>query len=247
MKPAALILVLWPAIAGAEQAATAGSLRDQLSALSMQTQALRSDMPGAEAEGFVGAQAPLARLNGIEAELRRLISLAEELEYRADQQKAHLDVLESRLCALDPNCDPPQQTATVTKPVPQTAPDAFAVAQDAFDAGNYNAAAQGFAEYQEMWPRGAHMVESYILRGQSLHELGDDTGAARAYLSAFSYDRKGPHAAQALFALGRELGHLGQMIEACVILHEVTARFPQSQMAADAVAEREALGVCDPA
>ena len=59
-------------------------------------------------------------------------------------------------------------------------------------------------------------------------QLGDTSGAARAYLDAFSSNPDGLLAPDALVKLGEGLGALGQVPEACVTLAEVGLRYPGS-------------------
>ena len=72
--------------------------------------------------------------------------------------------------------------------------------------------------------------------------LGDTSGAARAYLDAFSGAPDGPMAPAALFRLGAALGLLGQVQEACVTLGEVPRRFPNAPEAAEATSTMQTLG-----
>jgi TolA-binding protein len=80
-----------------------------------------------------------------------------------------------------------------------------------------------------------------LLRGAALEASGENTQAARAYLDAFSAEPNGAKAPEALYLLGRSLGRIGQVDEACVTLSEVSVRFPGGQAASDAQAERQRL------
>jgi TolA-binding protein len=79
-------------------------------------------------------------------------------------------------------------------------------------------------------------------RGEALDRLGETADAARAYLDAFSAEPSGEVAPDALLGLGRNLGRLGQVPDACVTLGEVAARFPASPLVLEAEAERRTLG-----
>jgi TolA-binding protein len=72
--------------------------------------------------------------------------------------------------------------------------------------------------------------------------LGDQAGAARAYLDAFSGKPDGSFAAESLLKLGQALGDLGQVPDACVTLAEVPSRFPGTIHATNADLSRQALG-----
>jgi tol-pal system protein YbgF len=83
--------------------------------------------------------------------------------------------------------------------------------------------------------------EAHFWRGEALSALGDASGAARAYLESFSGDPQGMMAADALLQLGLALDRLGQRQESCVMLGEVTARFPSSAASIEAQAARGSM------
>ena len=78
-------------------------------------------------------------------------------------------------------------------------------------------------------------------RGEALDRLEEFSDAARAYLGAFSADPAGEVAPDALLGLGRNLGRLGQVPDACITLGEIATRFPASPLLLDAEAERRTL------
>lgn len=177
--------------------------------------------------------------------------------------------LEFRLCELEPGCDigklgqtttlgggeVPTSTGQIASPL-QPAPEPaaptteLAVSEKAdFDrasatlaAGDYTAAAEMFATFNETYPGGPLSAEADVNRGKALAQLDDIRGAARAYLSAFTTDQTGPQAPEALFLLGEALGRLGQTQEACTTLQEVGLRFPQSPSVVPAQEARARLG-----
>ncbi|MCV2867962.1 tol-pal system protein YbgF [Defluviimonas sp. WL0002] len=179
--------------------------------------------------------------------------------------------LEFRICELEEGCDVSNMPITgmlggsagagaVAAPAPSTAPAASAAANGgtpelaisekadferakaALDGGEYQAAADQFAAFSQTYPGSPLMGDAQFLRGEALAGLGDTSGAARAYLDAFSGAPDGPKAPAALLRLGAALGILGQVQEACVTLGEVPRRFPQSQEAAEAASTMQSLG-----
>ena len=92
------------------------------------------------------------------------------------------------------------------------------------------------------YPGGPLVPQADMYRGDALTTASDTTGAARAYLDAFSASQTGPLAGQALTKLGQALGKLGQGPEACVTLAEVGKRFPGSSDEATAKAAMAAQG-----
>lgn len=146
---------------------------------------------------------------------------------------------------------PSNSTATPTPtPTPTTTDQAdlaigektdFERAQAALASGDFRAAADQFATFNQTYPGGPLAAEAELKRGEALKGLGDDREAARAFLAGFSADPTGPVAPATLFELGRALGALGQTQEACVTLGEVGVRFPQSPFVASAQSQQQAL------
>lgn len=178
--------------------------------------------------------------------------------------------LEFRICELEEGCDVSNMPITgilggsgggsAALPSPAPAPEApapvnggapelavseqadFDRAKAALDGGNYQAAADGFADFANTYPGSPLTGDAHFLRGEALAGLDDTSGAARAYLDAFSGAPDGPRAPAALFRLGAALGLLGQVQEACVTLGEVPRRFPSAPEAAEAVTTMQTLG-----
>lgn len=118
----------------------------------------------------------------------------------------------------------------------------FDRAKAAYDAGDYQGAADLFAAFNTAYPGGPLTQEASFLQGEALGQKGDTAGAARAYLEAFSGAPSGARAGQALLKLGQALAALGQTPEACVTLQEVGTRFPGSADATAATAAMQGLG-----
>lgn len=266
MRALALALALGPVAVYAQPTTSLPELRGQLETLYTQLDDLRDLMaPAGVAQPPRFSGGPLERLGSIEGELRRLTAKIEELEYRVDRMvrdgTARIGDLDYRLCSLETGCSPAQLSApqplggadaAPTGPRPQatnTGPTVGAAERVLFDgarlaleAGDYEAAAKGFADHLAQFPGGPLTAESELLRGQARQRMADLPGAARAYLAAFSADASGPFAPAALNELGRTLGALGQTNEACVTLTEVATRFPQSRAVSDAAAAKTQLG-----
>ena len=117
----------------------------------------------------------------------------------------------------------------------------FERAQGVLASGDFRAAADQFATFNETYPGGPLAPEADLRRGEALDALGDTREAARAYLDSFSAAPEGLIAPEALYRLGAALGDLGQTSEACVTLAEVSLRFPGNVAVSDAEAARQAL------
>jgi tol-pal system protein YbgF len=120
--------------------------------------------------------------------------------------------------------------------------DDFERAQAALEAGEFEDAAEQLAEFQQTYPGGPLSGPAGLLRGEALDALDRKSDAARAYLDTFSADPSGDAAPEALFRLGRALGQLGQVEDACVTLGQVSERYPQAGAVSEARAEMGRLG-----
>lgn len=214
----------------------------------------------------------LDRVNTMESELQRLTAKTEDLEFRINRVVSdgtrRIGDLEFRLVELEGGdvsqlgetttlggaeeaaAAPLPPGGTLPSGTPQTGETQLAVgeeddfkrAQEALAAGDFRAAADQFAAFNETYPGGPLAAEADLRRGEALVRLEDIREAARAFLASFGAAPQGPMAPQALFELGRSLGTLGQTEEACVTLGEVSARFPDTPFAAQAVTQRQTLG-----
>jgi tol-pal system protein YbgF len=118
----------------------------------------------------------------------------------------------------------------------------FDRAKGALDRGEFQLAATELQRFTDTYPGSPLSGEAHFWRGEALAALGDQSGAARAYLDSFSGDPQGVIAADALLQLGLALDRLGQRQESCVMLGEVTVRFPSSAASMEAQAARGSMG-----
>lgn len=266
----ALATLVGGAPAYAQDPAPAGELteiRQGLAALYAELKALESHLDGGTsasgAQSLAGASV-LERLASIERELQRLTARSEEMEFRirriVTDGTERVALLERRLCAQEPGCNPADLGSTPSLggdaarpalPVPMARPSgpqlavderaAFDRAKALYDAGDYLSAIEGFAAHVATWPGGPLSIEAELLRGRALEGSGDLTSAARAYLTAFSARTDGPMAAESLTALGQALAAMGQTSEACVTLAEVGSRFADAPSAIVAAGARAQL------
>jgi tol-pal system protein YbgF len=262
---AAVVLALAGPRVALAQDQTLADIRQELTVLSVEVRKLRREM------STTGGVTPLAvdgslldRLNAIESALQRLTGNAEELQFRIERIVAdgtnRIGDLEFRLVELEGgdvtrlgetstlgggDLPATPSVAPVTQPQTQLAEQEsadFERAQAALASGDFRAAADQFAAFDETYPGGPLEVEVALRRGQALEGLGDVREGARAYLAAFTLGQQSPQAPEALFRLGAALGRLGQSQEACLTLAEVAVRFPSSPFVADAQAARQNIG-----
>lgn len=264
----AVCAILLAPLPAAAQDETLADIRQQLTALYVDVQRLRTELSttGTLPTGIAGAT-PLDRLDAIEAELQRLTSKAEELEFRVNRITVdgtnRIGDLEFRLCELEAGCDIANLGDTpslggvdnsagvpVANPPPVTGGPAVAIgeqddirrAQEALASGDFRSAVDQLATFVATYPGSPLTSDANYLRGEALEGLAQPTDAARAYLEAFSDNPTGPKAPDALFKLGSSLGMIGQTQDACLTLAEVNVRFPGNPAVADAQAEMQALG-----
>lgn len=256
-----------PTEAAFAQDQTLADIRAELSGLYSDVTALRSELvaSGQSGQGVAGAT-PLDRLNSIEAELTRLTSKTEELEFRITRVTRdgtnRIGDLEFRLCELEAGCDIGQLGNTPslggvdvepTAPVAETPINSgpslavgeqedFTRAQAALASGDFRSAADLLASFNETYPGSPVAADAHFLRGQAFEQLGETTNAARAYLAAFSGAPEGSVAPAALTKLGKTLAALGQSQDACVTLAEVATRFPGAPEVGEAAQAMATLG-----
>ncbi len=257
-------LAQWPAPSGAQDAQTLADIRQELTVLYVEVQRLKRELSTTAAPGAdLGGGGVLDRVNAIESEMVRLTAKTEDLEFRINRViedgTNRIGDLEFRLVELEGG-DLGQlgETTTLGGALPGAAPlppatasdvtlavgeqSDFARAETTLQAGDYGQAAKQFAQFNQTYPGGPLAAAADLGRGEALEKLGDTREAARAYLASFKLDQTGDTAPQALFLLGRSLGSLGQMEEACVTLGEVGLRFAQSPSAGLAQEQMQTFG-----
>jgi tol-pal system protein YbgF len=261
-------LMCSPVTLWAQDDQTLADVRQELTILFTEVQKLNRELSTTGGAGVnTAGSSVLERVGTMESELQRLTSKTEELENRINRivadGTARIGDLEFRLVELEggdistlgqtttlggngqtavsvPLTDPATPTGQASLAVGEEAD--FKRAQEALATGDFRAAADLFASFNQTYPGGPLAAQAELNRGEALDKLGDTREAARAYLASFSTDPEGPVAPQALYELGRSLGALGQTQEACVTLGEVAVRFPDSPTVAQAQDQRRNIG-----
>jgi tol-pal system protein YbgF len=263
------VILAGPAIAQ-DRSQTLADIRQELSVLFVELQRLGQELNttgGASGTGASGSM--LQRMDALEAEIRRLAALTEDLQIRVDSVVRdgtnRVGDLEFRLCELEADCDIATlgETPNLGGVEPSGAAPAIAVtptdqgtgpqlavaeqedfdrARAAFEAGDYAAASAALMAFTQTYPGGPLSAQAHFLRGEAEARQDAWSTAARAYLDSFSAAPDGEIAPAALTALGRALGRLGQTEEACLTLQEVAVRFPGDPAIAAAEAEQFNLG-----
>lgn len=266
---AACLLFLSVGFVSAQDTDTLADIRQELTMLHVEIQKLKRDLSttGLAGSATLGSSV-LERVDGIEAELRRLTAKTEELSLKiqavVEDGTRRVADLEFRLVELEGG-DLSQlgETSTlgglteeqlgVSSPLPAQSDQPvtelavgeqadFAAAREALESGLFVDAADRLKAFTETYPGSPLASKAALAMGAAFEGQGDLTGAARSYLDAFRRDPNGEDAPEALFRLGNGLGRLGQTNEACKTLAEVSLRFPGGSPAAKAEAERSRLG-----
>ena len=252
-----------------DRSQTLADIRQELSVLFVELQRLGQELNttgGASGTGASGSM--LQRMDALEAEIRRLAALTEDLQIRVDSVVRdgtnRVGDLEFRLCELEADCDiaslgetpnlggvEPSGAAPSIAATPDSGSgpqlavaeqDDFDRARAAFEAGDYAAASAALMAFTQTYPGGPLSAQAHFLRGEAEARQNAWSAAARAYLDSFSAAPDGEITPAALTALGRALGRLGQTEEACLTLQEVSVRYPGDPAVAAAEAERFNLG-----
>lgn len=249
-----LSVMLWPGSVAAQDTQTLADVRQELTVLFVEMQRLKRELSTTGGPSVTtGGTTVIDRVAAIEAELQRLTSKTEEIEFRVNRIVAdgtnRIGDLEFRLVELEGGDigalgetttlggDTGAGQTTIAAAIPPVSSnggtqlalgeqDDFTSAQTALAEGRYQDAADQFAAFSQNYPGGPLAPGADLGRGQALEGLGNTQEAARAYLNSFTLDPTGQVAAQSLFRLGRALGALNQTTEACVTLSEVAIRFP---------------------
>ncbi|WP_138465450.1 tetratricopeptide repeat protein [Poseidonocella sp. HB161398] len=255
--------VLLPAAALAQdRTATLADIRLQLRALNTEILALKRELEpsgASEAPAAVSGGA-LERLDGLEAELRKLTAQTEELDYRigrvVDDGTRRVGDLNFRLTELEGGdlgqIQPPeplggQSGLAVPSPsspaASETGPELavgetaeFDKAKELLAGGDPAAALDGFEGFLSDYPRSPLAPAAHLARGKALSALGRHADAGRAYLEAFTQTETSDEgiASAGLLGLGQSLAQLNQTREACLTLGQVEARFPGTPAAGEA-------------
>jgi TolA-binding protein len=190
------LILAGPAFAQ-DRTQTLADIRQELSVLYVELQRLGQELNTTGGAGGTGASGPmLQRMDALEAEIRRLASLTEELQIRVDSVVRdgtnRVGDLEFRLCELETDCDisslgetpnlggvEPSGAAPVissgpidsgTGTGPQLAvaeQDDFDRARAAFEAGDYAAASAALLAFTQTYPGGPLSAQAHFLRGEA--------------------------------------------------------------------------------
>lgn len=267
---AVLALMPAPGAMAQEPIPNIADLRADLDAVAADLQALRASLRVSGAAGYAGAGGPdaIARMDQMEATLRRLTGEVEEARNRIEavtrDSATRLDDVEFRLCQIEDGCDlgaladgdfggtgldtevPLPTPATPSSPASAAEQADFDAALALAQAGDAAAAATAFAAVARDHAGGPLFTEARFFEGRAQLALGDRRAAARAFTDVFAADPAGPRAPEALLTVARIMADEGETRPACQFLGEVILRHADSAPAPDATQLYDRLS-CDAA
>jgi len=247
---------------------TLADIRQDLTVLSVEMKRLQRELSttGSSAPA-VGGSSVTDRIASVEGELQRLTGKIEQLEFRIDSivkdGTNRIGDLEFRLVELEGgDVSTLGKTSTLgggaapNEPIAVPAPSGtdsggaqlamgeqadFDAAKALMDSGDAAGAAAQFELFIQYFPGSPLEGQARLMQGEAYDAAGNTRDAARAYLEGYSRDPSSDIAPEALFRLGRTLGRLGKVSEACVTLGEVGVRHAGTSAASSAQAEMAAL------
>lgn len=249
----------------AQDAGTLADIRAELVRLNTDIEGLRQEMVRSGQTGAAISGDVLQRVDAIEAQMAQLTAQTEQLENRINRVVAdgtnRVGDLNFRLTELEggdlaalgetailggeaelPSVGTVQDAPTEGVELAISEKADFDRAQAAFEAGDFQTAADQFATFNQSYPGGPLKADADFFRGEALGNLGQWNIAARAYLDSFSGAPDSPRAPQSLYKLGLALNELGQREEACLMLREVGTRYGGSDQVAAANGSMQTLG-----
>lgn len=237
---------------------SAEDLRYRLDILDAELADIRARLGGSVASvapSSGGGGVDASRLNGLEAEIRRLTAAVEEMQnaqrrVATDAANRFADI-EFRLTELEGGdtsnvgqvqpLGGGQQTVGAGGQTPAFGTGGAQVAavsvseqgdldRAALDVqqGRFDQGEDRLRRFLSQYQGSPLTGDAYFWLGESQSVRGNNTDAARSYLSGYNADRIGRRAPHNLYRLGVTLGRLGQLNEACLTLREVRTQFPDA-------------------
>ena len=219
------------------QELTLEDVRGDLAVLSLQLEALRSELSATGNTNLSSrdAASALVRIDEVSADLRAALGRVEALEIKVqqviDDGTRRVGDIEFRLTEIEGG-----DTSLISSSIPLGGTEAqtevisserqsFNAAKKALEEGDGASASSQLAAFLASFPDGPLTSEARFLQGEALAMQGDYQNAARSYLSGFSGAPDGKFAPLSLFGLSVSLFELGQADQACLTLAEIQIRY----------------------
>jgi tol-pal system protein YbgF len=206
-----------------------------------------------------------ARLETLEAELRRVTGRLEQMGFEIAQARALADAAKSADARQDEALTAlVERLENVMTAPPPAAPEAGADGAAGRDPGtlpqdeagllresrnlllegDYASAEAGFRRFLDLFPKAETTAEAQYLLAESLLYQEAYPEAAEAYVRLLSAHEKSPRAPEGLVKLARSMRLMGDRPKACEVLSQMASRFPKASDAARtlATAERSRAG-----
>ena len=260
-------LVMMSPVVAQDRAQSLADIRTELSALNSEINSLRTELTSTGSSNVALNGPALLKIDQIEEEMRAMTGKLEQLEFRIDRVVQdgtnRIGDLEFRLVELEGgDISTLGKTSTLGgDDVATVAPSsegstgastvqlAVAEKQD-FDAavraieGGQNAGGILLMEgFLQSYPSSALTGDAHYWLGRAQGETDDWNAAARSFLASVKIAPQGEFAGLSMQGLGKGLGKLGKVDQACQTLHGVADRYPDHAQAVDMAAEEiHALG-----
>ncbi|TGY90463.1 tol-pal system protein YbgF [Marinicauda algicola] len=124
-------------------------------------------------------------------------------------------------------------------PLPEPA-EMFTTGRNLLLDGDYGGAQELFARFTQAYPGDDLAGQAWYWLGETHFVQGDFQSAADSYLASLRAERSGPRAPDALVRLAASLAAMDQVAEACGVLENFDAEFPNADDEARRKARREA-------
>jgi TolA-binding protein len=217
------------------------SLRLELSLLSSQIEDLRTSLLSPEVRSLAPSDAGIAilRLDALEAKLRATVGRVEALEFHLQilSKDANNRIAEfnSRLIELElektelKNSSKELEVAEISKGIKNNLSSDEGLFFDkaflTYNGGDFEGSTEKFGEFIELYPFSINIAEAQYWLAMSVFQLNEYKKSAKAFLEAFSLAPSGSFASVSLLGLGKSLGQLGQIEQACLTLKELKLRY----------------------
>ena len=177
------------------------------------------------------------RVDQLEDQLRKATAENERLQFQLQQSQAEVTRLTSALAAMSP---PPatigsgdsggdqKASAPAEDKAPADPATAFKAAYNLLTQGNHAGAAKAFRSFLKTYPSNEQAPDARFWLGQALMAQGDNAGAADQFLNVVKTSAKSSKAPDAYVHLGIAFKKMGQKDQACVVLKDVPAKFPNA-------------------
>lgn len=179
-------------------------------------------------------------MHQIQDELRIVETILRESGIKVKSLSEKLSAIEHDISSRQ---NPANDSTVDTSQMPSiNAKQLFETAQLDFNRGKYELAAQGFAQFVEIFPKGALADDALYYYGESLYYLGKYSESKSKYLSLVQKYPQSELAPSALYKAAMCAQRLDDMKSMRSLLNQVIEKYPASEEASSAKEKIKAIG-----